>query len=85
MYNVLLCGPAGLELIVVSLSRTKFKLCIGVFYRRPSSSPVIFDLLCNSLSQHIQPSYFTNFVLVVDFNIDFLLVIILFILIFLTL
>ena len=33
LYNVLLCGPAGLELIVVSLSRIIFKLCIGVFYR----------------------------------------------------
>jgi len=39
LYNVLLCGPAGLELIVVPLSRANFKLCIGVFYRPPSSSP----------------------------------------------
>ena len=42
MYNVLLCGQAGLELIVVSLSRTNFKLCIGVFYRPTSSSPAMF-------------------------------------------
>ena len=26
-YNVLLCGPAGLELLVVALFRNRFKLC----------------------------------------------------------
>ena len=71
LYNVLLCGLAGLELIVVSLSRINFKLCIGVFYRSPSSSPVIFDLLCDSLSQYVYQSYFSNFVIVGDFNVDF--------------
>ena len=48
-YNVILRGPAGLELVVVALVRNRFKLCLGVFYRPPSSSPSIFDTLCNSL------------------------------------
>ena len=55
----------------MSLSRINFKLCIGVFYRPPSSSAVIFDLLCDSLSQHVYQSYFSNFVIVGDFNVDF--------------
>ena len=64
-------GPAGLELITVSLSRINFKLCISVFYRPPSSSAVIFDLLCDSLSQYVYQSHFSDFVIVGDFNIDF--------------
>ena len=55
----------------MSLSRINFKLYIDVFYRPPSSSPVIFDLLCNSLSQYVYQSYFSNFVIVGDFNVDF--------------
>ena len=72
LYDVLLCGPAGLELIVVSLFRNHFKFCIGVFYRPPSSSPAIFDLLCSSLFQYVHQSYFSNFVIVGDFNVDFI-------------
>ena len=36
-----------------------------------SSSPVIFDQFCNSLSQYVYQSYFSNFVIVGDFNVDF--------------
>ena len=57
-YNVLLCGPAGLEL-VVALFRNRFKLCLSVFYRPPSSPPSIFDTLCNSLLS----VHHTNFVI----------------------
>ena len=48
-YNILVSGPANLELLVVSLSRNNFKLCLGVFYRPPSSPNFIFDILCNTL------------------------------------
>ena len=41
-YNVVLYGSAGLEVIVVSLSKCNFKLCLCVFYRPPSSPPDIF-------------------------------------------
>ena len=53
LYNVILSGPTGLELIVVSLSRNNLKLCLGVFYRPPYSPPVIFELLCTSLFQSV--------------------------------
>ena len=41
-----------------------------MFYRPPSFSPVIFDLLCNSLSQYVHV-YLSNFVIVGNFNVDF--------------
>ena len=69
-YNVLLCGPAGLELVVVALFRNRFKLCLSVFYRPPSSPPSIFDTLCNSLLS-VHHTYFSNFVILGDFNVNF--------------
>ena len=62
---VLLVGPAGLELIVVSLTRNNFKLCLCVFYRPPSSScSEIFDTLCEAL-------FSVDILLLGDFNVDF--------------
>ena len=66
-YNVVLYGSAGLEVIVVSLSKGNFKLCMCVFYRPPSSPPAIFDNLCDVLLSVVQ-SYFSNFVLLGDFH-----------------
>ena len=71
LYNVLLCGPAGLELIVVSLTANSFKLCLGVFYRPPSSLATIFDTLSDALFQSVQQSLFSNFVILGDFNVNF--------------
>ena len=42
-YNIVLSGPADLELVVVSVSKPGFNLCLGVFYRPPSSASTIFD------------------------------------------
>ena len=42
-------------------------LCVGVFYRPPSSSCSIFDTLLDS-SFSINHSYFSTFVLLGDFN-----------------
>ena len=70
LYNVILSDPTGLELIV-SLSRINFKLYLGVFYRPPSSPPAIFELLCTSLFQSVHQSYFSNFVILGDFSVDF--------------
>ena len=48
-YNVILCSPTGLELLIVSLLRNNFKLCLSVFYRPPPSPSSIFDTLCDAL------------------------------------
>ena len=70
-FKVLLSGPCGLELIVLSLSlsNSNFMVCIGVFYRPPSSTQDIFDTLCDSLFT-IPPYYFSNFILLGDFNVN---------------
>ena len=46
---VLLVGPAGLELIVVSLTRNNFKLCLCVFYRPLLLLVQKFLILCVKL------------------------------------
>jgi len=69
-YHKLVSSLANLELLVVSLSRNNFNLCLGVFYRHPSSPNFIFDILCNTLFS-IDPSHFSNFVIVGDFNVNF--------------
>ena len=61
---------ANLELLVVPLSRNNFKLCLCIFYRPPSSSNFIFDILCNTLFS-IDQSHFSNFVIVGDFIVNF--------------
>ena len=38
-----------LELIVVSLVRNHYTLCLGIFYRPPSTPYYIFDTLCEAL------------------------------------
>ena len=69
-YNVLPYGSADLELLVVSLSRNNFHLCLCVFYRPPSSPSSIFDTLCETLLS-VPHSYFSNFVILGDFNVNF--------------
>ena len=64
----LMCGPADLELLIVSLCKGKFKLCLGVFYRPPSSPPDIFDNLCELLLS----VDLSHFVLIGDFNVNLL-------------
>ena len=62
--------PHQLELLVVSLARNTFKLCLGAFYRPPSSSSSVFDILCNAfLSVH--HSHLSNLVILGDFNVNF--------------
>ena len=67
--NVLLYGSADLELLVVSLSKNNFHLCLSVFYRPPSSPPSIFDTLSETLL-FVPHSYFSNFVILDDFNVN---------------
>ena len=70
LYSIVLSGPAELELIIVSLCKSGFKLCLGVFYRPPSSHSSIFDTLCETLLS-VDQTYFSNFVLLGDFNVNF--------------
>ena len=70
LFNVLLSGPPSLELIMVSLTKNSFKLCLCVFYRPPSTCADIFDNLCEALFS-VDVSFFCNFLLVGDFNVDF--------------
>ena len=65
------CGPENLELIIASLCKANFKLCLGVFCRPPSSHCDVFDNLCEALLT-IDQSHFSNFVLLGDFNVNYL-------------
>ena len=60
-----------LELLTITLHSTNYKLCLSLFYRPPSSS---MDVLCalQCYLEEINISQFTNFVLLGDFNINFL-------------
>ena len=60
-----------LELITVTLYYDKCKFCISLFYRPPSSSLDVMYMLQNYL-EVINISTFNCFVLIVDFNINFL-------------
>ena len=63
-------GPFSLEFLALSVSTISNKFCICVFYRPPSSPVSIFDNLCTTL-QMINPAYFSTFLLLGDFNVDF--------------
>ena len=65
-YRVIISGPDMLEFIFVSIDSTANRsICLGTFYRPPSSSVCIFDSLFNILGS-LNPSLFSNLVLVSD-------------------
>ena len=72
-WDILFNGSFDLELIVlsVSLPQSSTKHCISVLYRPPSSPVSFFDNFCNMLHS-VSPHRFSSFVLVGDFNINFL-------------
>ena len=53
-----------------SILRNNLKLCLSVFYRPPSSPSSIFDTLRDTLLS-IEHAYFSNFVSLGDFNVNF--------------
>jgi len=59
-----------LEFLVLTVSNYFCKLCVGLFYRPPSSPVSVLENFCTVL-ERLDPSYFSNFVLLGDFNIDF--------------
>ena len=68
--KVLLVGPSQLEFLLISIYRSCHRVNIGTFYRPPSSSVSVMDNLFSVL-ESLDSSYFSNFVLLGDFNIDF--------------
>ena len=69
--QVLSLGPFDLEFMIVSVNNAKCRYCMGLFYRPPSSTSLIFDTLFSVLEQ-LDPSLFLNYVLIGDFNVNFL-------------
>ena len=61
------------ELLIVSVSLSKFspKFCIALYYRPPSAGVDSFDCLSRNL-YNLHPSSFSKFILVGDFNVNFL-------------
>ena len=66
------CGPDGLKIIFVSIFVCSKKgVCLGIFYRPPSSSNCIFyhlfDVICS-----LNVSFLSDLILLGDFNVDML-------------
>ena len=69
-FKVVLHGPSGLELIFISILLPNSRsICLGTFYRPPSSSVAIFDSLFDVLCS-LNSNSFSNFILFGDFNVD---------------
>ena len=69
--KVVVAGPNNLELLIISVSNhvNSYKYHLGLFYRPPSSGVQCMEDLYNSL-ESLEPSCFSSFVLIGDFNID---------------
>ena len=68
--KVLLTGQAQLEFLLISIYRNCHRINIGTFYRPPNSSVSVIDHLFSVL-ECLDSSYFSNFAVLGDFNIDF--------------
>lgn len=60
----------GLELLSIVVSNGFCKVCISLFYRPPSSSPLILDSLCTYI-QSLNVHQYSNYILLGDFNVNF--------------
>ena len=65
-------GRPELELVIVSVRLFSVSLSIALFYRPPGSPFVILDNLLTALCTHVSPTLLTNFILLGDFNINYL-------------
>ena len=72
--KVVMAAPSSLELLIISVSNhvniCKHHALIGLFYHPPSSSVQCLVHLYNCLGS-LEPSCFSSFVLIWNFNIDF--------------
>ena len=66
-------GPFNLEFLSISVTSPFLNsiLCICLFYRPPSSSVCIFDHLLYTLQLLNPTGYFSTFLLMGDFNVNF--------------
>ena len=73
VFDVLSERPSNLELLAISVNSpcSSHKFCIALFYRPPSSDVQIFSQLFSFL-ESLSPTQFSTFLLLGDFNIDFL-------------
>ena len=58
------------EFLLISIYRNCLRIKIGTFYRHPNSSVSVMDHLFSVL-ESLDSSFFSDFVLLGDFNIDF--------------
>ena len=58
-----------LECIYVNVFKGSTALTVGCFYRPPSTSHYIFDILADSIFL-LKPTFLKNFLLIGDFNVD---------------
>jgi len=70
-HKVIYSGNGSFECIIVSLQFGPCKVCVCLLYRPPNSSCDFLDYLYDVLYS-IDISFFSNFLLLGDFNIDFL-------------
>jgi len=68
--SVLNVDAQGLELAIATVTSNSFRICIGLLYPPLSSSVFVLDNLFSVL-ESLEPSYFSNFVLIGDFDIDY--------------
>ena len=71
-FTCILSGPHNMELVFLSISLpSSKKLCLGVFYRPPSSTSALIDLLTDTVAL-VNPAGYSRFLLLGDFNINML-------------
>ena len=70
--SILFKGSVDLELLIVSFKLSSFVIVVALMYRPPNVSDIIFDELFSVLCNYVNVSLFNCFVLIGDFNVNFL-------------
>lgn len=71
-YNVTFVGPDNLELLGLTLyNENNSRFCLCVLYSPPATTHLVLQQLFIFL-QKLNPSLFSNFVIIGDFNVNFL-------------
>ena len=63
--------PIDIEFFPLTIEFCKMKFCIAIFYRPPSADVNHFDTFCD-IVENLDIVNYSNFILVGDFNIDYL-------------
>ena len=70
--RVILNGPEDLELLGIVVNYNNKQLLLCLLYRPPATTAgIIFDIKSN-IFENVDPSLFSNFVFLGDFNVDYL-------------